>query len=158
MAVPSAKIVVSRLLGRWEGMGAGEFPTISAFAYREQLDVIEQSVGVVHYVQRTWRLINGDEVGSHIETGFISVHDDMTVEMLNAQGSDRTEVLTGSWSIDDGTVSLELHSAELAHDDRMISSWRCITIATNEFSYTMGMATTSVPNGARHLAAHLQRR
>ncbi len=151
-------IVLDQLLGRWEGTGSGEFPTLAAFTYRERLDVTEHDVGVVHYLQRTWRLSANDEVGSHVETGFITVRNDTTVEILNAQGSDRVEVLNGRWSTDDGVVSLELHSAALAHDNRMISSWRNITITEHELSYVMGMSTTAFPNGATHLAATLQRR
>ena len=151
-------IVVNQLVGQWAGSGNGAFPTLETFSYRERLDVSEHDVGVVHYLQQTWRLSGGGEVGSHVETGFIAIHDDSTVEMLNAQGADRVEVLDGRWSVDGETVSLELRSAALAHDDRMISSWRNITVSDGKFSYDMGMATTAVPKGATHLTGMLQRR
>jgi hypothetical protein len=150
--------VLGHLLGRWEGTGSGEFPTLDSFTYREQLDMTEHGVGVVHYVQRTWRLVNGVGVGSHMETGFISVRDDNSVYILNAQGSDRVEVLQGRWTLDNDVASIDVNSAVLAHDDRMIRSWRNITMNGRELSYFMGMATNTVPHGATHLTATLHRR
>jgi len=149
--------VLSLLVGSWEGTGFGEFPTLAPFTYRERLEISNRGPGVAHYAQETWRSSNAEEARSHIETGFINLSDDGDIEILNAQGSDRVEALTGQWSLNDGVVSFELASAVLAYDDRMIRSWRTLTIADDELSYVMGMATSLVPDGARHLTAALQR-
>lgn len=77
--------------------------------------------------------------------------------MLNAQGSDRVEVLLGQARVSNGVFSIDFASVSLAHDERMIKSWRKLHIDGDELRYTMGMATTSVPDGALHLTAHLTR-
>jgi hypothetical protein len=158
MAGANVGAVLGCLLGRWDGTGSGEFPTLDSFTYREQLDMNECGGSVVHYVQQTWRLVDGVEVGSHIETGFINVREDNSVEWLNAQGSDRVEVLQGRWTFTNDVASIDVESVVFAHDDRMIRSWRNMTINGHELSYVMGMATNTVPHGAMHLTAMLQRR
>ena len=145
------------LLGVWEGTGSGAFPTIDPFTYREVLEVTEAGMTVIHYRQRTWRHEDGTEVGSHMETGYISVGDNDVVQVLNAQGDDRVEVLTGIASVSQGVVRYDLHSVVLAHDDRMIESWREIEVGRDELRYTMDMATTSVPDRTIHLTATLTR-
>lgn len=144
------------LVGAWEGNGNGEFPTIDPFTYREIL-VVSELDGVLHYRQSTWVRDGTDEVASHQETGFISVGEDGNVAMYNAQGIDRVAVLSGSVHTDGDTVILELESVILAGDDRMLHSWRNFELEGDGLRYTMGMATTQVPDGALHLTARLDR-
>ena len=145
------------LIGTWEGTGRGEFPTIDAFDYRESLEIIEpQPETLLHYRQQTWRLVGNEEIGSHIETGFISVTDDGDVEIANAQASDRVEVLRGRATASD-SFTLELKSVVLAHDERMVWSWRTLRLRGDVLRYEMAMATTLVPDGAPHLTARLSR-
>jgi len=150
--------VLRRLVGRWEGAGRGEFPTIAPFEYREILDVTEPIFDeVFHYRQQTWRIEDGVEVASHIETGFIGVTADGAVEILNAQGTDRVEALRGEPVFHGTELVIEMKSLVLAHDDRMIRSWRTLRLAGDSLGYEMAMATTAVPEGAPHLTAHLTR-
>jgi hypothetical protein len=147
------------LVGTWEGAGRGEYPTLDPFDYRELLEVDGSPESpFLHYRQQTWRDQDGGEVGSHVETGFISLDENQGVNVLNAEGSDRVEVLTGTMAERDGVLVLDLRSVVLAHDERMISSWRQIEVEGDELRYTMGMATTRVPEGANHLTARLTRR
>ncbi len=149
-------MTMQRLVGIWEGTGSGGFPTIEPFSYREVLEVREMG-GILRYSQSTWRVEDAGEAGSHQETGFISLGADGTVEILNAQGSDRVEVLRGRASTNGDVLVLDLKSAVVANDDRMIRTWRTIEVDGHELRYTMGMATTQVPDGADHLTAHLTR-
>lgn len=151
---------LQRLVGRWEGTGKGEFPTLDPFDYREILVIdADPESPSIHYRQDTRRDRNGEEVGSHVETGFISLDTEGRVRVLNAQGSDRVEVLSGdAVLLHDGTLVLDLESVVLAHDERMIRSWRQIEVDGDELRYMMGMATTEVPDGDQHLAARLHRR
>ena len=158
MDVSPVSVAVRQLVGVWKGTGSGEFPTIDSFTYRERLEVSELRAGRLHYLQQTWRHVDGEEVGSHMETGFIIVTDDAAVEILNAQSSGRVEVLRGSVSLQEGTVVVDLHSVTLAHDERMIGSRRELRLDEDELAYSMAMATTSVPEVATHLTAHLTRR
>lgn len=148
-----------KLVGTWEGTGRGEFPTLEPFEYREVLEIDRgPEAPLLHYRQQTWRDKEGREAGSHAETGFISLDEDDQVKVLNAEGSDRVEVLGGQATMQDGVLVLNLESIVLAHDERMIRSWREIELDGDVLRYTMGMATTRVPEGARHLTARLTRR
>jgi hypothetical protein len=53
--------------------------------------------------------------------------------------------------------TISLNSTSIVGDDRMITSWRQWELATDGFSYSMGMSTTVVPDGAHHLSAELHR-
>ncbi len=152
-----ALATVRQLVGVWEGTGSGEFPTIDSFTYRERLEFVELSGGHLHYLQQTWREVDGEEVASHTETGFVVVVGDEALEILNAQGNDRTEVLRGFVSDQDGVTVVDLQSVALAHDARMVESWREIRLVDDELRYSMAMATTTVPDVELHLTAQLTR-
>lgn len=147
------------LVGTWEGDGTIEYPTMDPLVYREVLEIREGRNGpFLHYLQQTWRRDGGKEVGSHHESGFITPTDDGTVRILNAQGTDRVEILQGEVSSAAGMIRIELTSVAIAGDDRMIRSWRNLEIHEDQLAYTMGMTTTQVPDGAIHLTAELSRR
>lgn len=154
--VPSWTLL-SHLAGRWSGTGSGYFPTISTFEYRETLEFTIDSEGRLDYSQRTWRVTDDGEVASHRETGFLGIDAHGRVQMSGSHGLDRVEVLVGSLIPDDDGFSVDLESAVLGHDDRMISSWRRLTLAGDVLSYEMGMTTTAVPEGGQHLRAVLHR-
>ena len=150
--------MLHKLIATWEGSGSGQFPTINDFRYREVLEISGDYDGaLLHYNQRTWRLTDDGEAESHVETGFIGLTDDGTVEITSSQGIDRVEVLWGAVSPGDNGFSIDVESVSISHDPRMIRSWRSIALGAERLSYTMGMATTAVPDGADHLKAELTR-
>ena len=150
--------LLQTLVGTWEGKGAGRYPTIDDFRYREVLEITAGSGDMLlHYRQSTWRVTEDGEAASHVETGFIGVAEDGLVELTSAQALDRVEVLTGTVTVSDDGLFLDVESTLIGHDERMIRSWRTIVFDTERLTYTMGMATTSVPEGAAHLAAELVR-
>ena len=72
------------LSGTWVGEGAGDFPSIEAFRYRETLRFeLDESYPLLHYEQRTWRDIDGEEGPSHWETGFLRFLGEGRVEMVD---------------------------------------------------------------------------
>ena len=148
------------LLGRWEGTGAGDFPTIDAFRYREEL-TFERRAGEdsIHYEQRTWRVSDGADDGdpSHWESGFLLVREDGAIDLLNAQASGRVEVLRGKLEPRDGGGRLELASVVHANDARMVATQRVLEWAAGELSYEVRMTTDRVAAGALHLRCHLSR-
>jgi hypothetical protein len=145
------------LIGEWEGHGRVFYPTIPTIEFRDHIVVSEAGSSLYHYLQRTWKLTLEGEVGSHRETGFIFADGAGAVQMLGAHGGDRVEVLAGQAERVGDRLRLELHSVVVAHDPRVLRSWRTITVAGETMSYTMGMATTSVPDGEEHLVATLTR-
>ncbi len=149
--------LLESLVGAWEGVGVGEFPTIDTFHYREKLTIRATAKGSLQYEQTTWRIADDGELPSHHELGFIGIDEGSSIVMMSVQGLDRLEALRGDI---DGTLlefALSLTSTALAGDDRMISSWRRWAVSSNQLHYDMGMATRSVPNGSHHLSADLDR-
>ena len=151
-----------QLVGTWDGSGQGRFPTIDDFTYREVLTVLEDAdAGLLHYVQETWRNTADGEAASHRETGFIGVDDSGLVTILNAQGTDRVEALSGRIHLPapgTGEWRLDLSSSHHGHDARMRSATRAIRLVGDELDYEMSMATDRVASLTTHLAAHLARR
>lgn len=145
------------LIGEWEGTGSVSYPTIPTMRFRDQIVVTRAGTSVYHYLQQTWKQTEMVESLSHRETGFLKVDDEGNVEMLGAHGADRVEVLRGQLDRGQDGLTLDLHSVLVAHDPRVLSSWRRIVVSGDSLAYTMGMATTSVPEGEEHLAATLSR-
>ncbi len=164
MDASAAWAALSTLVGTWEGDGTVEYPTMEPAAYHEVLEIRQgaapgtDSVGFLHYLQQTSLHQDGRVVASHTETGFIELGEDETLHVMNAQGTDRIESLHGEISNAGDRVSIELTSVAIAGDDRVTRTWRSLEVNGDELAYTMGMATTQVPQGAPHLAAKLSRR
>ena len=149
------------LLGSWQGTGRGEFPTIDAFRYREELRVHARGdEPELHFEQRTWRVSAGEDDGEslHWESGFLLLLEDGTVELLNAQQSRRVEVLTGRLELlgSDG-FELRLESVVHAHDDRMRATERVYRLEGDRLTYEARMATGDVPSLGLHLVGDLSR-
>jgi len=148
------------LLGRWEGTGEGDFPTIDAFRYREEL-TLERRAGEdsVHYEQRTWLVSDGADDGdpSHWESGFLLVQEDGALELLNAQASGRVEVLRGALEPRAIGGRVELASCVHAHDPRVLATRRVLEWDAGELRYEVRMSTDRVTAGAVHLSARLLR-
>lgn len=159
MDAAAARALLARIVGTWHGEGHLEYPTIDDARYREVLDIRALgAAGPLHYLQQTWKATPAGEAPSHVETGFITVEDDGSVLILNAQGPDRVEVLRGrieehspgTWSLD---AAAEVHGG----DPRMVSASRSIRVRGDRISYSMAMATDRVPETTLHLRATLSR-
>lgn len=82
------------LVGVWQGPGAGEYPTIEAFAYTEELTFTDVGKPFLAYVQRTWSPAGAP---LHTESGFLRMPAPGVVEMTLAQPTGQTELLEGTW-------------------------------------------------------------
>ena len=150
--------LLQALVGNWQGRGVGSFPTIEDFSYRETLSVEGGSeYDLLRFSQTSWRLTPEGETESHSESGFIGVTDDGRIEIAVAEGLDRLELLSGHLTQREEGILIEVASTEVAHDERVLRSWRTLALQGEELTYTMGMATTQIPNGENHLTGALRR-
>lgn len=108
--------LIDRLAGRWEGDGAGHYPTISPFGYVERLTFTQLADRpVLHYVQRSWDRDGGAPL--HSETGYLRV-DGAAVELVIVQPTGFAEVHHGhvadGGAIDFGITTLGRTATALA--------------------------------------------
>lgn len=81
------------LPGVWTGEGAGHYPTIAPFPYRERLQFTRLGdAAVLEYAQRTWHGETGEPL--HRETGYVRV-DQRRLELLVVQPTGIAEVHHG---------------------------------------------------------------
>ncbi len=112
---------------------------------------------LIHYEQKTQRRSSSQEdyVPSHWESGFIRPLSETEVEVINAQGGGRLEVLTGSPQESPGGLVLLLRSRAFLNDPRMLESERAITLDGDQLHYKLEMGTTAVPHLTHHVEAVL---
>jgi hypothetical protein len=145
---------IAFLLGTWQGEGKGDYPTITAFAYGEEVRFWHVGKPFLAYTQRTWALDDGRPL--HAEAGY-----------WRPQVGGRLEVVlahpTGVAEIQEGTVAgglIELSTTSVART----SSAKEITALTRRFEltapdvlrYSVGMAAVGQPLQV-HLTAELLR-
>ncbi len=100
---------VAWLLGRWGGHGKGDYPTIDAFDYGQELVFQQDGRPFFHYFSRSWLI---DERGEKIrdaaqETGFLRCRPGGDLELVLVHSSGITEIWYGK--AEGG--KMELHTA-----------------------------------------------
>jgi len=74
------------LLGRWEGRGHGDYPTIEKFEFGQQIDFSHNGKPYLHYVSQTY-VVGEDGTKERplaVETGFWRPQPDNKVEVILA--------------------------------------------------------------------------
>lgn len=101
-ADPLAASGLNALVGTWEGDGAGDYPTIEPFRYREVVTFDTTSRhpdapprGFLRYVQHTTNPSTGAPM--HAEQGYVRPGGDGRVEVLVVQPTGLAEVHTGTF-------------------------------------------------------------
>jgi THAP4-like, heme-binding beta-barrel domain len=145
---------IAFLLGMWQGEGRGDYPTITAFAYGEELRFWHVGKPFLAYSQRTWALDDGRPL--HAEAGYWRPQPGGRLEVVLAHP-------TGVAEIQEGTVAggrIELSATSLART----SSAKEVAALTRRFEleapdvlrYSVGMAAAGQPLQV-HLTAELRR-
>ena len=88
---------VAWLLGTWRGNGHGDYPTIEAFQYGQELIFAHDGRPFFHYMARSWVV---DEQGEKvregaIETGFLRCRPEGKMELLLAHHTGYVEIWYG---------------------------------------------------------------
>ena len=147
------------IVGRWEGSGRAEYPTIAPLDYREELIFAANSKdSVIHFEQRTWikSLDTKNDEPLFWESGFLIDKGSGLFELVSAQKSGRVEILRGKAErTNEGTLKLHLVSVAILNDDRMIRSGRLLHFQKETLEYELEMSTTKNVTYQKHLSARL---
>jgi hypothetical protein len=141
------------LAATWRGGGAGEYPTIAAFSYTEELVITPvPDRPLAHWRSTTREATSGEP--RHAESGFLRVTP-AGVELVVAHSFGIVEVGAGSL---DGTV-LSLRTTGLlgtASAKQVDEVQRRYELDGDTLRYTIAMAAVGVPL-THHLRAELRR-
>ena len=110
------------MLGTWRGTGEGHYPTITDFAYAEELVFSHVGKPFVMMWQKSRNTDTGEPL--HAETGYFRPQPDATVELVLAQPSGILEVDIGrvtSAGGDGVEISLESQTVVTAPSARPFS-------------------------------------
>jgi hypothetical protein len=106
--------VLAPLIGTFAGTGAGEFPTVEPFRYREEVTFASNGSPVLAYRQRT-RDPDSDRP-MHAEDGFLRLAGATRVELVLAHSFGLTEVQEGDIEVEGtsgGVLRLRLASTAI---------------------------------------------
>ena len=150
--------VLAPLLGTWSGDGAGEYPTITSFGYREEATFGHVGKPFLAYGHRTTALDDGRPL--HAEAGYVRVPSPGRIELVVAHPTGITEIEEGTLEVDgDGALLIELASSTIGRSAsaKVVSTLqRSIRLAGDELTYSIRMAAVEQPL-QHHLAATLRR-
>jgi hypothetical protein len=145
------------LVGTWAGEGEGSYPTISPFAYREEV-TFQQPPGkpFLAYAQRTWALDDGRPL--HAESGYWRwVGDGSRLEVVLAHPTGVAEVAAGTV---DGTrvrvASTAVLGTPTAKPVAALERDLDVDVEAGVLAYVVRMAAVGLPL-QHHLAARLAR-
>jgi len=154
---------LSILLGKWNGKGQGDFPTIDPFTFDEEIVFTANGVEpLIHYEQKTWDTTHRKDHAEplHWESGFIRPVEAGVIEISNVQNNGRVEVLSGNLTTSGSQSTafyLSLTSVLVMHDPRMRHTTRRYDVAGGELNYQIHMATQNNTNLTPHIQACLRK-
>ncbi|MCF8526292.1 MAG: FABP family protein [Candidatus Nanopelagicales bacterium] len=99
--VPEELRPLSWLIGRWIGVGTGQYPTIDDFRFGQEVVISTDGRPFLSYMSRTWLL---DDDGERVrplgvEAGFWRPRPDNVIELTLAHPTGYAEIWTGSLEV-----------------------------------------------------------
>lgn len=148
---------LTALLGTWEGAGAGEYPTIDDFAYRESITFTHVGKPFLAYSQRTRHPETG--LAMHAESGYWRVPGPGSIEIVMAQPTGLAEIYEGAVVSNDGTVVIDVRSVSVSATTsakEVTITERTFSVTGDDMQYTLRMAAVGQPL-QHHLSGRLRR-
>jgi hypothetical protein len=149
--------VLGPLLGTWAGTGAGSYPTIEPFRYREEVTFGHAGKPFLAYRQATVRLDTG--LPAHAEAGYLRGTGGNRVELVLAHPTGIAELAEGEVTVTEAGLVLRLASVAVARTataKEVTRVDRTITVEGDVLRYELAMAAVGQQH-QHHLAAELQR-
>lgn len=153
MELHPAVAALGPLLGTWSGEGRGEYPTIEAFAYGEEVTFRHVGKPFLAYAQRTWSLDDGRPL--HCETGYWRAPGDGRLELVISHPFGANELLLGT--VAGGAIRLVSDAVVTTPSAKRIDAVeRDVDVEGDVLRYAVRMAAVGLPL-THHLAAELRR-
>ena len=144
---------VAFLLGAWRGEGAGQYPTIKPFRYREEVRFTHNRKPFLIYTQRTESIDSGQPM--HGEAGYMRLVGDGRVEFVIAQPIGYTEISLGR--VHGSRIDVECTSVGRTPTAKPVTSIsRSFWMDGDTLRYELKMGLDGAPP-APHLAASFRR-
>ncbi|MGA2520571.1 MAG: FABP family protein [Acidimicrobiales bacterium] len=141
------------LVGRWAGEGEGDYPTVEAFHYGEEVTISHVGKPFLAYAQRTWSLDDGRPL--HAETGYWRCPSPGHAELVVAHPTGVVEVSEGPCT-DSAVVLASVAVARTTSAKEITALVRRVTVEGDNLEYELDMAAVGVPLSF-HLRGTLRR-
>jgi len=145
------------LLGRWQGNGHGEYPTIEKFEFGQEAVFAHDGRPFLHYFSRSWLIdADGNKVkNSALETGFLRARPDREVEFLLAHHTGFTEIWYGR--VEGAKLELTTDVVARTHSAKEhTAAHRLYGLVDGDLLYAHDMAAMGQPMQS-HIWARLKR-
>jgi hypothetical protein len=157
---------VSWLIGRWIGVGTGQYPTITDFRFGQEIVFAWDGRPFLSYSSRTWLL---DDAGHRVwptatECGYLRPHPDRTLELLLSHPTGYSEIWEGRIEVTElhqdaiTGARIEMRTDVVARTPQAkpyTAGHRLYGLVNGELMWTFDMAAMGQPL-QNHLAARLK--
>ena len=150
-------VPLSWLLGRWQGNGHGDYPTIEKFEFGQEAVFAHDGRPFLHYFSRSW-LVDSDGntiKDSALETGFLRARPGGEVELVLAHQSGFAEIWYGR--VDGAKLEITTDVVARTHSAKEhTAGHRLYGLVEGDLLYANDMAAMGQPLQS-HTWARLQR-